>query len=668
MNKLLLAVLCSAVLSAQDVQEFADDNAFAEAMDLRQLAGPAPDERGTAARSGWCLSYRLWGNNATLWHPLKSTRIELVHKHITRAQISDDGSWAAVASRDVLALFHVRDGTATRVLSLGQTEWAMTEDGSVLVACVDGSFKAWRLADGKATSLAAEWPAKPGSIVRSGAPGTMVAQVDETLQYWKLTDGAWRTTATVPTGDWTTPACLDPGLRFSVLHEMMDRSLTVTWLKNGRPDGEARPTGLHGRCVLSGDLLASLDDGVLRMSHVDAVARTVTEVARISVDLGVSDLCFFEGKVGLLGASGFWTWAGKGGDASASIGGDAVRWTSQAQEFAPANFPVIEWGVRFQAARTDATFIELSLVAHNVGGAPQARLVAEMEYSGAAGGPARVYIGEVRPGAQVKRRVRLPLGSSARPGAVRLLPRQLGARTWPAREWQYLPMTARNAEELSALALKIHNEAHRVLSELTGRKIEARLEQMPAGFLGFVAGRDAKGNPRVGYMNMWSTTEAGQASIMVLMHIDNLDEAFRNMEALTWSYLCHEAVHIARANERPAWNEEYIANMIQPWLLRRVIENLKAPCSAADIERLFERIATRYRASLPEGTVLPVDRFIARDGTGECFDINPWELFLSDTGAYIYFGARINAHSISLETSLEKLCDKYLKQPAKKDD
>lgn len=668
MNKLLLAALCCAALSAQEVQEFADDNAFAEAMDLRLLAGPAPEERTSVASSGWCISHRLWGNNATLWHPRRSIRIELVHKHVTRAQVSDDGAWAAVASRDVLAVFHVRDGTATRVLSLGQTEWWMAEDGSVLVACVDGSYKAWRLADGKATSLAAEWPGKPGSIERSGVPGVMVARVGETLEYWKLTDGTWKPAATAPTGEWTTPACLDPELRFVLLHEMMDRSLTITWLKEGRPNGEAKPTGLYGRCVLSGDLLASLDDGVLRMSRVDAVARTITELARISVDMRVTDLCFFEGLVGLVGHTGFWTWAGKSVESDASIGGDPVRWTSRAQEFAPAKFPMMEWSARFQAARTDAAFIELTVVARNVGNTPQARLVAEMEYAGAAGGPARVYIGEVQPGAQVTRRVRLPLGSSAKPGAVRLMPRQLGARSWPAQEWQYLPMTARNAEELSALALKIHNEAHRVLSEVTGRKMEARLEQLPPDFLGFVAGRDAKGNPRVGYMNMWSTTEAGQASIMVLMHTDNLDEAFRNMEALTWSYLCHEAVHIARANETAAWHEEYIANMIQPWLLRRVMENLKAPYSATDIERLFERLATRYRASLPAEKVLPVDRFIARDGTGECFEINPWDMFLTDTGAYIYFGARVNAHSIAQDTTLEKLCNKYLKQTARKDD
>ncbi len=668
MTRLLVVLLCCGALAAQEVQDFADDNAFAEVVDVRRVGDVPPGDQFVLSPSGWCVTYEHWGEGATVWRRGEATRIALVQRAVVEAQISDAGDWVALRSQGKgVTLYHVSGKTASTVLEAAASDFVLDEGGAFLCTSLEAGWEWHSLQGGKATAIKAEWPKAMQGLGRSGAAGVVSASVEGGIEYWKLQVDKWMVVASVAASDWALHMTLDPALRFAVIYDFAVEGPTLVWLAGGKAVGKSEPLAIGGHCIVSADALVLCDGDTLALLRLDAEKRSINREASIGVSMRVSSIEYIGDKFELVGPSGCWTWTGRNADVAARIGGDPVRWVAAAAPVSVMTFPRIDWEVSLKAALLDATYIELVITARNFGRAAQARLVADLELQGAVSGPARVYLGAIEPGASVTRRLKLPLSSKAA-GQVRVTPRQLDTRHWDVHEFSHLPMIARNADEMDALARKIHDEALRVLSEICGRKIEAGLELLPPEFVGFMAGRDADGNPRVAYMNAWRLSEEAKVAMMLLAQTDDLDDAFRTMEALTWSYLCHEAVHIARAAERAAWGEEYIANMIQPWLLRRVMQNLKAPYAASDIERVFERLATRYRASLSQDIVLPIDQFIARNGTGECFEFNPWEMFLSDKGAYVYFGARINGHSIALDTTLEKLCAKYLKQPAKRED
>ncbi|MBX3459738.1 MAG: hypothetical protein KF696_07195 [Planctomycetes bacterium] len=672
MNKLLLAMLCCGVVPAQEVPEFADDDALAEIVDVRRVADSRPGEQFVLSPSGWCVAFDRWSEKAILWQLGKEGQAVIEYKSIVEAQITDAGDWVALrSSGQGVALYRVTGGKAARVLECAASACVLDGGGALFAVKEKHGWQAHRLSAGRAEPLIDDWPEPPQSLELSGVPGVLSAVVETGTQYWQLHDEQWRVVARIPSNGWTMHMALDRAFRFALVFDMDAGGATLVWLKDGKADGKPEPLAHGGLCALAGDELFMCGNGKLSAFRVNVERRSVTRQAAINLSFRVTALAHMEGNAALLGSTGFWTWSGRNADVTVKVGGDAVRWVAEAEPFTLAVFPQVEWSTTFRAARHDASHIDLTVTARNAGKSAQARLVADLECYGAAGGPARVYLGAVDPGESVVRRVKLRLAEKgAAVGKVRLTPRQLGTRAWGAHEWAYLPMITRNADEFDVLARKIHDEALSVLSDITGRKIEARLELMPPGFLGFVAGTDAKGNPRVGYMNAWKLTDEAKAGMMVLMHSDDIDNAMRNMEALTWSYLCHEAVHIARRNNVAMWHEEYIANMIQPWLLRRVMERLKAPYSARDIERLLERIATSYRATLDTEFVQAVDAYAARDGDAgkDPFQYGVWDLFERDTGAYIYFSARINAHSMAQETTLERLCAKYLTKAGKQED
>lgn len=666
MNKLLLALLCCGVIAAQEVPEFADDNALAEIVDVRRVADSRPGEQFVLSPSGWCVAFDRWSDKAILWQLGKEGHAVIEYKSIVEAQITDAGDWVALrSSGEGVALFRIAGGEAARVTEVSATAFVLDEGGTLFVVKDKQGWHANRLNAGGSAPLKANWPEAPDSLERSGVPGVLAASAETGTQYWQWHSDQWRVVGRIASGGWTMHMALDRAFRFVLVFDMEEGGTTLVWFKDGKTDGKPLPLASAGMCTLAHNALFLCGNGKLSAYRIDPDQRTVTRQAAIDLSFRVASLAHIDGKAALLGSTGYWTWSGRNADVTVKVGGDAVRWVAEAEPFTLAAFPQVEWSATFHAARHDATHIDLTVIARNTGRAAQARLVADLEYQGIAGAPVRVYLGAVGPGESVVRRLKLRLAEKGTAvGRVRLTPRQLGTRTWGAHEWAYLPMIARSADEFDALARKIHDQALSVLSDISGRKIEARLEPMPPGFLGFVAGTDAKGNPRVGYMNAWKLSDEAKAGMMMLMHSDDIDHAMRNMEALTWSYLCHEAVHIARRNNVAMWHEEYIANMIQPWLLRRVMEKLKAPYSAQDIERLLERIATSYRATLDTEFVQAIDAYAARDGDAgkDPFKYGVWDLFERDTGAYIYFSARINAHSTAQNTTLEKLCAKYLKQ------
>ncbi|MBK8206786.1 MAG: hypothetical protein IPK87_08300 [Planctomycetes bacterium] len=679
MNKLILSLLvCATAAYAQEVPEFANDDAFAAAVDWRRIGGPAPaGATRIAAENLWCASWGAMDDAITCWSPTSAESLSLKLTTTFDVEITRDGRWVAGLGIGDCKLWHITHAPklqATQVLEFSDIQtMELSPDGSLFLICTsDLVWKTYRLEAGQAKEVTAKAPAEHVYLRYGGSPSTVLATLGKDRhELWRLQDGSWQTVRGL-NADLKFPRLIGPELAYIIKLDGDTWLPVLHWVVDGKLS-EPLKFGHAGTWFQASSattlMICQADDSVC-LYEIDSAGRTARLKTMKTAPTGSQFVTCLAKDVYSVAPGGFFQWTSGNTDLKARIGGDTVLWQEWTGVPDPKQRPSVEWKAKFHAARLDATEITVAVTATNTGDRPEPQLVCDVEFDGALVCPARIYFGTVAAGAAATRSVRIPFQAEGgkRAAHIRLVPRQCAKRAWMALTWQYLPCAARNAEELDELARKIHAESHRVLSEITGRKIESTLKLLPPQFLGFTAGTGFGTGPEVGYMNLWRCTDGAQLQMLELMGVDDLDEGFRNMEALTWSYLCHEAVHIARANQFAAWDEEYVANMIQPWLLRRVMETLKAPFTAHQVEHQLEIIATRYRASLPASKVTPVDAFVARDGTGECFDIGPWEMFLEDTGAYIYFGARINAHSIALDTSLEKLCEKYLKQPAKRED
>ncbi len=271
-----------------------------------------------------------------------------------------------------------------------------------------------------------------------------------------------------------------------------------------------------------------------------------------------------------------------------------------------------------------------------------------------------LHLGTIQEGLFVKRFLDLPmepaLFDKARRFSVKLTSR-FGFDPAPI-HWLHLPRTIHTEEAYHDQAKAIFESASQLLIQARGQPFGQEPKLLPMGKtrFGFMV---SFGNTVI-YQNPFVMDDAALRVNRAVMQVDSQDDLMRHGQMMLFWYLPHELVHCA--DHRTGWATEFVANMVQPYLTAKMLETMPdAPYDAQSMSFIYDRYVQALRPHLSDEDVARIERFIAANGEGA----PPWnmsasDLFSSNTPAYVYFGARINQHSWSQQSTLEALCKRYL--------
>ncbi len=234
-------------------------------------------------------------------------------------------------------------------------------------------------------------------------------------------------------------------------------------------------------------------------------------------------------------------------------------------------------------------------------------------------------------------------------------------------------MMVRTEAEYHALARRVFSEAQSVLRGLTGKRDREIwcAPMAPDGF-GFTAHAE-EGRVSIAYQNPFTIEPHARAvnfRVMRLGATEDNDTFLRHAQMMLLWYLPHELVHAfddgAGTGKDPSgWRAEYVASTIQPHVTARVLERLDdLPYSTESMAQVYDRYVAVHAPHLADQQRARVDAFADSAGEGDApFDKDAFEVFRTDTAAYVYFGARLNQCSLRRETTLAELVAQYLSGP-----
>lgn len=239
--------------------------------------------------------------------------------------------------------------------------------------------------------------------------------------------------------------------------------------------------------------------------------------------------------------------------------------------------------------------------------------------------------------------------------------------TAPRVEWLWLPRHLHDEAAYRARVTLVHETAFALLRELSGdAETRSELLELPGSRYGFFSeDLSAGAGAYVGsveYQNPFTLHGDALAVNRDVTQVRDHDVFMRHAEMMAYWYVPHELVHVFRGRAEPGWNEEYIANTIQPYLTAAVLERIESPLSAELFRYIYARYVRELSPYMPARDVDAIERFIADDKRAAVFEQVPaMDYFSAFPLGYVYFGARINQVSWAQQHTLEGLVEQYLR-------